>query len=60
MLSLSADFTESDVDLAVASNAIIIGFNTVPDAGARDLAEKEKQAHMKKGWWNTCVKQGDK
>lgn len=34
--------TESDVDLAVASNAIIIGFNTVPDARASSVAEQEK------------------
>jgi len=34
--------TESDVDLAVASNAVIIGFNTVPDARAAALAEQEK------------------
>lgn len=34
--------TESDVMLAVASNAIIIGFNVRPDANARSLAEREK------------------
>ena len=33
---------ESDVMLAVASNAIIIGFNVRPDANARTLAEREK------------------
>ncbi len=32
---------ESDVLLAAASDAIIIGFNVVPDARARDLAKKE-------------------
>ncbi len=31
--------SESDVNLAIASNAIIIGFNTRADAGARKLAE---------------------
>ncbi len=31
--------TESDVNLAIASKAIIIGFNTRADAGARKLAE---------------------
>jgi translation initiation factor IF-2 len=31
---------ESDVLLADASNAIILGFNAVPDAGARTLAEE--------------------
>jgi len=34
--------TESDVMLASASNAIIIGFNVVADAAARKLAEKIK------------------
>ncbi len=34
--------TESDVLLATASNAIIIGFNVRPERGAMDLAEKEK------------------
>ena len=33
---------ESDVMLASASNAIIIGFNVMPQAGARKLAEREK------------------
>ena len=33
---------ESDVTLASASNAIIIGFNIRPDASARATAEKEK------------------
>ncbi len=33
--------TQDDVNLASAFNAIIIGFNIRPDAGARDLAEKE-------------------
>ncbi len=33
--------SESDVDLAVASDAVIIGFNTVPDPGAKAEAEKE-------------------
>ncbi|WP_028950780.1 translation initiation factor IF-2 [Sulfurihydrogenibium subterraneum] len=33
--------TESDVMLAAASNAIIIGFNVRPDAGARKLSEQE-------------------
>jgi len=34
--------TESDVLLASASEAIIIGFNVRPSAGARQLAEKEE------------------
>ena len=34
--------SESDIMLASASNALIIGFNVRPDAKARDLAEKEK------------------
>ena len=33
---------ETDIMLASASNAIVIGFNVRPDAKARDLAEKEK------------------
>ena len=33
---------ESDVSLAAASNAIIIGFNVRPDATARQIAEQEK------------------
>ncbi len=32
---------ESDVDLAAASNAVIIGFNVRPDAGAKETAEQE-------------------
>src|SRR5260363_326758 len=31
--------SESDVHLAIASKAVIIGFNTRADAGARKLAE---------------------
>ena len=34
--------TESDVMLAEASNALIIGFNVRPDANARKLAEQNK------------------
>jgi len=33
---------ESDIMLAAASNAIIIGFNVRPTTGAKDMAEKEK------------------
>jgi translation initiation factor IF-2 len=33
--------TESDVNLALTSSAIVIGFNVRPDAQARELAEKE-------------------
>jgi translation initiation factor IF-2 len=33
--------TENDVTLAMASDAIIVGFNVRPSAGARELAEKE-------------------
>jgi translation initiation factor IF-2 len=33
--------TESDIALAVASNAIVVGFNVRPDANARELAERE-------------------
>jgi len=34
--------TENDVSLAVASNAVIIGFNVRPDRNAAALAEQEK------------------
>jgi len=34
--------TESDVMLATASNAIVVGFNVRPSASASDLAQKEK------------------
>jgi translation initiation factor IF-2 len=33
--------TENDVSLALASDAVVIGFNVRPDVGARELAEKE-------------------
>jgi translation initiation factor IF-2 len=33
--------SENDVALALASQAIVIGFNVRPDAGARELAENE-------------------
>ena len=36
--------TESDVHLAIASNALIIGFNVRADAGAKRLAELESVA----------------
>ncbi|MGL6195463.1 MAG: translation initiation factor IF-2, partial [Thermoguttaceae bacterium] len=34
--------TEADVQLADASDAIIVGFNVVPDENARSLADKKK------------------
>jgi translation initiation factor IF-2 len=34
--------TESDIALALASEAIVVGFNVRPDANARDLAERER------------------
>jgi translation initiation factor IF-2 len=33
--------TENDISLAIASDAVVIGFNVRPDVGARELAEKE-------------------
>jgi translation initiation factor IF-2 len=33
--------TENDVSLAMASGAVVVGFNVRPDVNARDLAEKE-------------------
>jgi translation initiation factor IF-2 len=38
----SGAITETDVNLASASNAIIIGYNVRPERSAQDLAEKEK------------------
>ncbi len=35
--------TASDVMLAVASQALILGFNVTPDAGAKELIDKEGQ-----------------
>jgi translation initiation factor IF-2 len=40
--SNSGSITESDVMLALASNGIIIGFNTRPEPGAQRLADLEK------------------
>ena len=37
--------TESDVNLALASKAVIIGFNTRADAAARKLAESRRHRH---------------
>jgi translation initiation factor IF-2 len=34
--------TESDVSLAMASNAVIIGFNVRPEPGAAELAQREQ------------------
>jgi translation initiation factor IF-2 len=38
----SGNITESDVMLALASKAIIVGFNCRPEAGAQRMAEMEK------------------
>ncbi len=38
----SGAITETDVHLASASNAIIIGYNVRPERSAQDLADKEK------------------
>jgi len=39
--SAAGAVTESDIKLAMASSAIVVGFNVRPDATARELAEKE-------------------
>jgi translation initiation factor IF-2 len=47
--------TESDINLAIASKAVVIGFNTRADAGARKLAEGNGvdmpllQHHLRRG-----------
>jgi translation initiation factor IF-2 len=37
--------SESDINLAIASKAVVIGFNTRADAGARKLAERQRRRH---------------
>jgi translation initiation factor IF-2 len=39
--SAAGGITESDIQLAMASGAIVVGFNVRPDANARELAERE-------------------
>ncbi len=39
--SAAGGITESDVNLAMASNAVILGFNVRADVGARQLVEQE-------------------
>jgi len=39
--SAAGAITESDIALALASGAIVVGFNVRPDVQARELAEKE-------------------
>jgi translation initiation factor IF-2 len=39
--SAAGAITESDINLALTSRAIVVGFNVRPDVQARDLAEKE-------------------
>jgi translation initiation factor IF-2 len=39
--SAAGAITESDINLALTSSAIVVGFNVRPDVQARDLAEKE-------------------
>jgi translation initiation factor IF-2 len=41
LLSGAGEITETDVDLAAASGAVIIGFNTTLAPGARQAAERE-------------------
>jgi translation initiation factor IF-2 len=41
LLSAPGEITETDVDLAAASGAVIIGFNTTLAPGARQSAERE-------------------
>ena len=39
--SAAGAITESDINLALTSDAIVVGFNVRPDAQARDLADRE-------------------
>ena len=39
--SAAGAVTESDINLAISSSAIVVGFNVRPDVQARELAEKE-------------------
>jgi translation initiation factor IF-2 len=39
--SAAGAVTESDINLAITSNAIVVGFNVRPDVQARERAEKE-------------------
>jgi translation initiation factor IF-2 len=39
--SAAGAITESDINLALTSNAIVVGFNVRPDPQARELGEKE-------------------
>jgi translation initiation factor IF-2 len=39
--SAAGGITEDDVSLAMASNAIVVGFNVRPDKPAKDLADRE-------------------
>jgi translation initiation factor IF-2 len=39
--SAAGAITESDINLALTSGAIVVGFNVRPDAQARELSEKE-------------------
>lgn len=41
LLSSAGEVTETDVDLAAASGAVVIGFNTTLAPGARQAAERE-------------------
>jgi translation initiation factor IF-2 len=41
LLSSAGEITETDVDLAAASGAVIIGFNTTLASGARAAADRE-------------------
>jgi translation initiation factor IF-2 len=42
LLSAAGGITESDVNLAAASGAVILGFNVIPNAKARQAAEAKR------------------